>query len=106
MHQNMAGINEFKNKVNMMLQNHMYMNVGQQHEANKTPFGYEADLNMEENRLNKMSKIETDFNSSQGNNNLKNILLKNNRNYSNSKHNTVRKVGSKDEEATDKTISI
>jgi len=30
MHQNMAGINEFKNKVNMMLQNHMYMNVGQQ----------------------------------------------------------------------------
>jgi hypothetical protein len=106
MHQNMAGINEFKNKVNMMLQNHMYMNVGQQNEANKTPFGYEADLNMEENRFNKMSKIETDFNSSQGNNNLKNILLKNNRNYSNSKHNTVRKIGSKDEEATDKTISI
>ena len=32
MHQNMAGINEFKNKVNMMLQNHMYMNVGQQND--------------------------------------------------------------------------
>jgi len=55
-----------------------------------------------------MSKIETDFNASQGNNNIKNILLKNNRNYSNTKHNTVRKVGSKDEniEATDKNNTI